>query len=1203
MNSSDSNKSTNVLKCPTRLLSDLPADDDAFGSHKRVAQAIVNLIKEEEGGKTIALIGAWGSGKSTVVNFLKNELQDFRDTAVFVFDAWAHEGDPLRRSFLERLVGFLGQDGNGWLKDKKKSDKERWDKKLKQLSNAFEETEIKSTPYLTWPGRFMIPSTLLLPVGYILLNVFLSNNNSNSPITWLPKWLPVWLLGVILIISPLIIVFMTYLYWRPTWRFWRQEFWNKHRSPHKNDSVFYLFAKNVREIVESKTVRTPDPTSIEFQKFFRETIVEALRDEGRSLVITIDNLDRLNTKEAISIWATMRTFFEFDESSRRPAWVKRLWLLVPFSPQAPQRLWKKLTAYEEKKEGENNGQGTSKEPVEEKSLAQKSLAEEFVDKTFQVVFQVPLPVMSDWKDFFKKELIEALPKHDKDSYAIYRIFEKKRSDSYRPPTPREIKLFINKLGAYHRIWHDEIPLSIQAWYVLEVSEKLKAQAPEAVLLDKELLSDDLKGVIKEAEWQKYLAALYFNVVLEKAMQVLIGDEIKDYLRSGKGEKIKELQEQVEHQSFIAVLEHVIADNSLDWRREEPSSLAKAAVALKNFRKEDSPEWQRIWANLHESATQAMWTDLDKEAGEGLVIILEDCPKEQYEREAQAILEHFLEPEVGSKDEETPQIPDPATIEVWSEGLVCVLRAIHETGHGDLIREHFKMPGNAEFYVEVIRELAQMEMEEDLIEYFAPPTDANQVVTRLATLCEQGQFHDPYAYGLQIMLKLDGSWSWDGLVQAIQKRLDTSEVLKPSEVKGCLRALLSLEKERISQAQSGLQSLSEQGCLMHHLHHANANNVHEAVALCLTPILEFTPSGDVTDQPGDAPEGQELYERILNNPPRDIIDALTDIVCTFQKADMLLENAEEPSDIWKIISAVIEALIKRKNVYKHLSSSSVIKHHDLLQGMLHQDSSQNLIDQLVEKGDLLQEIVEKWEFSGDFANLYLQTLKASQGREDREAFIGFLVEGLHSFSKEKWLETINQENSTMNLVASLVEQKVPVGLSGNYRGALFDHAKKILEGEIPHPEDGDLWERYLGALEEGQKLTFLRDLRDELITQSDKSGEAILSVYGNALLWSKVLEEKYDEVVRRWFIRMLERRNPEELDWLEKALTGKSKLFGKSHSGTQDAFRDDCQRAWGETEEEQIKQHLESIAKAIGLEFKQELPELEEEEVASESEEE
>ena len=69
---------------------------------------------------------------STVINLLKNAPQHGNDKsdelAIFVFDAWAHEGDPLRRTFLEKLIAFL--TNRGWVNPNK------WDKKLKELSRV-----------------------------------------------------------------------------------------------------------------------------------------------------------------------------------------------------------------------------------------------------------------------------------------------------------------------------------------------------------------------------------------------------------------------------------------------------------------------------------------------------------------------------------------------------------------------------------------------------------------------------------------------------------------------------------------------------------------------------------------------------------------------------------------------------------------------------------------------------------------------------------------------------------------------------------------------------------------------------------------------------------------------------------------------------------------------------------------------------------
>lgn len=136
-------------RCKTRLLCDDPVEDDYFGSHEGVATAMASLIREEQGGKSIALTGNWGAGKSSVVRMLKTELSRYeKETAslkfrTFVYDAWAHQGDPLRRSFLEALIRFtIRQD---WCEE------EKWKKKL-GLSLNDRKTKTSPQP-LGLPGR------------------------------------------------------------------------------------------------------------------------------------------------------------------------------------------------------------------------------------------------------------------------------------------------------------------------------------------------------------------------------------------------------------------------------------------------------------------------------------------------------------------------------------------------------------------------------------------------------------------------------------------------------------------------------------------------------------------------------------------------------------------------------------------------------------------------------------------------------------------------------------------------------------------------------------------------------------------------------------------------------------------------------------------------------------------------------------------
>lgn len=78
----------------------------------------LNKITSKNGIHTIGLFGSWGSGKSTIIDNLK---EDYKDYPVFVFDVWKYQGDPLRRTFLIQFKKFI-DDENLWAENKKLDD-------------------------------------------------------------------------------------------------------------------------------------------------------------------------------------------------------------------------------------------------------------------------------------------------------------------------------------------------------------------------------------------------------------------------------------------------------------------------------------------------------------------------------------------------------------------------------------------------------------------------------------------------------------------------------------------------------------------------------------------------------------------------------------------------------------------------------------------------------------------------------------------------------------------------------------------------------------------------------------------------------------------------------------------------------------------------------------------------------------------------
>ncbi|MBO8144200.1 MAG: hypothetical protein H0Z16_06435 [Thermodesulfobacterium sp.] len=102
MSKNQTNKTQYVLK----LLREESVDKNLFedNTHEKIAESISRLITTEEKRISIGLEGPWGSRKSTIISILKRKLKETTLSILLIqFDAWAHEGDPLRRIFLLRF--------------------------------------------------------------------------------------------------------------------------------------------------------------------------------------------------------------------------------------------------------------------------------------------------------------------------------------------------------------------------------------------------------------------------------------------------------------------------------------------------------------------------------------------------------------------------------------------------------------------------------------------------------------------------------------------------------------------------------------------------------------------------------------------------------------------------------------------------------------------------------------------------------------------------------------------------------------------------------------------------------------------------------------------------------------------------------------------------------------------------------------------
>lgn len=481
------------------------SEEDLFEdkTHERVAETLNSLMTTTKNGLTIGLEGSWGSGKSTVINILRQKLlTNDKKVFFFAFDAWAHDGDPLRKIFLESLITSI--------------DPSQEDQKLNELKN--EVSARKKTVNITTEksasklGKILSISAVFIPVGAALLTAV-----PYEDLLW--PWHDsattvnlILLFALIFSSLPLMALF-----------FWGI-FGEKDSSTGKIKWDF--FESQSTENYTQDITEDGERTSIEFERFFNETLNYLFDTESRyqyeQAVIVIDNLDRVDAEYAQTIWSTLQTFFQHKSSSLNSSdheWKKKLWFLIPFDREAIQKIWQSDSL-----EGKKSN----------------VIATSFMEKCFQITVEVSPSVMSAWIDYFKKCVDKSLcgwpEEFKKDYIESYIQCMSKLDDS---PSPRRIHNTINRAGILALHWKGEFSAESLCIYSLAKQSLTEIEFRRALINDGVPESFPTTQKVKKVKAE--LAGILFGVDASKGMQLLLAPEIKTSLSKGDGELLKSLE--------------------------------------------------------------------------------------------------------------------------------------------------------------------------------------------------------------------------------------------------------------------------------------------------------------------------------------------------------------------------------------------------------------------------------------------------------------------------------------------------------------------------------------------------------------------------------------------------------------------------------------------------------------------------------------
>jgi len=1156
----------------TKLLSDSIPEEDAFGGHEKVANAIYGIIKdEEEGGKAIALSGSFGSGKSTVVDFLKRkfnheEKRSEKDTGIFIFDAWEHQGNPLRRAFIEEYIDFLRNDV-GWANEKE------YKEQLDLVSKNREEINTTTEPSLTTLGGWFALLLLLMPLG---LGLFRAGMMDDA------HWFLYWS-GLGLLVLPFLYLIGVYVCWRPFTeeqkerlkhrlnlpKFGIKDFFSKNRTPFHRKSIFNFFSKKSREKIKSTSLKSPDPTTIEFQDVFNTITTEVLENKDRNLIIVIDNIDRLTTKSSIDAWTTLRTFFENENKDWE--WKDQFWLIAPFDLAELKNLWSGLDHLNDS--GKNGESEKTSEYVQA-----------FVDKTFQVLFRVPQPVLSDWKVFFEKQLHKAFPnigeeekKTFKDISTLYQLKVIKKSGS---PTPRDIKQFINRVGALYRIWHDKnIKLSTLAFYELVAPQENKQIIQQ--LKENKLVDSTSKVIINEKELNRKLAAIHFNCDLNKAYQILYGNQVAMALQNGQ---TKELLEYYETDGFRDVLRSEFATI---LGNRVPLSLSNCALCLKSIEGESSHNFDSNFYRLSNAYKEvSSIPPINQSIGEGIIAIWGKIglPDDWIK----LILDKITGVKVDEKE---------LSIKSWYKVLNPILIKLDEKNKLHLLKDNLKIPGNASDYIIALNFISDLNKKtRDKVATYLKPNKDNEeveVVQAFTSSLSSNEITNDLGIVLYLMFQSQeiniAKWDWQGVVNQIKQVITVGSNSNTRKIENAIELMLvlsiklenkhALKLTRINNFKDGLYYLIN-------------NSSEYSYGLLYLAVILLNPDNNASNNNQDVRKGRNIFTKILQSPNEneDILNGLLSYIIRLEVLEDFLQIQSDRDHFSDLSRSIIQKVFQSKEALELVSLDLIFGHfNDFYQSIKLESLTEHINTLFEDENELVERITE--EFSSLFSYYQQHFLFTNSCPEKyMRKYFEFLAEEYKELDKDEWLPHLKDETELIELAFFIQDREFGLKLSTQFSEALFEHFKLIYNGkiELTNQELKSKWNVLLKSLKNDVKITLLRNMKDHI--ESDTNNEGSVSrvgdIYDSIFLENEIYLYNPEKFVRTVFSRVLSKNDEDELDWLKNLIKQEPKILNKAGSAAEN-FKEELKHLNLGDYSENGQKIIRYIANEINVELKNE----------------
>lgn len=544
-----------------RLLKNTPCDKDMFEgqSHQYIANAIAKTIHTHNDANIIGVDGGWGSGKSNLVGLVQKTLnKEYTDINYhfFVYDAWGHQDDLQRRSILEELTDQLI---NGTKTEKAVLDTLKWEGRLKDLLARKRETETTSIPKLSCGIILSALAVIATPILKVIAEDFIDNSCCK----------------ILIMVIPISILFL-WFFIRFVINLFRYK--TKRIGIALKTSVSDVFSVYSDKKINNKTneiISEKEPSSREFKKWIHH-IDEDL--SANKLIIVFDNMDRLPATKVQELWAVIHSFFADQQ-------YKNIRVIVPFDRAHIISAFKNedISQIDNRVCEIYNENASPVENHKSRTTKIQCYGDDFINKTFNVIYRVSPPTMSNWKQFFNERWKDAFGESLSQDSRITQIYD--LLTEYQ--TPRKIIAFINEFVSIKQMCSEHnIPDQYIALFIFGKSRI--TLTPETEIISPTYLGAMAFLYADDKEMPKYICALYYQLHPDKAIDIIYTDRIKWALDNNEFEAINSIKTLA---PCRILLENAIA---------KVTNVPNATIALNTcFGNEQSDAFNNYWDCLYQ----------------------------------------------------------------------------------------------------------------------------------------------------------------------------------------------------------------------------------------------------------------------------------------------------------------------------------------------------------------------------------------------------------------------------------------------------------------------------------------------------------------------------------------------------------------------------------------------------------------------------